>query len=421
MMKKAKRGAQPRKKTKTGLKPTSRPEPRPKAARLFDPMDVVRELARLPHRGATTPEGAEAASILERRLEGMGASVRRHAFLTPRTYIPVLYWFLGGLVVGLLLGPAFRWTGLVIVAASAVTGLLFLDWRWTPLMLLPPLGRAENLVARHRSAAGEDGPRKVILMAHYDSAPVSLLYLPSMVKSFRQSMFISLGVVVLAVLLSALMALRAGPAWLRWFRWPLCAYFVAQGVLASVDFFRFGYTNGAADNATGVGVALATASRLWKNPVPGCQVEVLLTSAEEASLVGSIAYVRAHRKELDRSRTFVVNFDGLGAGDLRIVHATGFITTSTYENELTRAAMETARRDPRFASVKPADWHVGDFDSVNFLRRGCACLSLSAVTSEGVMPHLHRPGDVLANVDPRLPALAADFAEAAIRRFAAGG
>ncbi|MCX7028526.1 MAG: M28 family peptidase [Spirochaetes bacterium] len=201
-------------------------------------------------------------------------------------------------------------------------------------------------------------------------------------------------------------------------RWPLCAYFTIQAVLASLDFFRFGYTNGAADNATGVGVALATASRLWKNLPPGWQVEVLLTSAEEASLVGSLAYVRAHAKALDKSRTFVVNFDGLVAGELRIVRSTGCITTSTYDSPLVHAAMETARLDSRFASVKPADWHVGDFESVNFLRRGYACLALSSVTKEGVMPNLHRPGDVLANVDSQVSALAVDFAEAAIRRFA---
>jgi hypothetical protein len=382
-------------------------------------MDVVRELARLTHRGATTPQGAAAADILERRLVQVGASVHRQSFLAPRTYIPTLFWFLGGLIAGLLLGPAVRWVGVAIVGASAIAGVLFLDWRWTPPMLLPPLGRAENLIARHRSAAGEDRPRRLILMAHYDSAPVSLLYLPSMVKSFRQSLVISLAVVILAVILSILMALPGSPSWLAWLRWPLSAYFLVQGVLASVDFFRFGYTNGAADNATGVGAALATASRLWKNPPRGWQVEVLLTSAEEASLVGSLAYVRKHGRELDPSQTFVVNFDGLGAGDVRIIRSTGFITASTYDNPLTRAAVETARLEPRFASVKPADWHVGDFDSVNFLRRGFACLCLTSLTPEGAMAHLHRPGDVLANVDPRVPARAVDFAEAAIRRFAA--
>jgi hypothetical protein len=130
--------------------------------------------------------------------------------------------------------------------------------------------------------------------------------------------------------------------------------------------------------------------------------------------------VRKRGGELDPSRTFVVNFDGLGAGDVRIIHSTGFITPSTYNNPLTHAATETAGREPRFASVKAVDWHVGDFDSVTFLRRGFACLSLTSLTREGVMAHLHRPSDVLANVDPRVPALAADFAEAAIRRFAAG-
>ncbi len=397
----------------------SKPQRKRKSTGRLDPMDVVRELAGLPHRGATTLRGAQAADILERRLNGMGASVSRHRFLAPRTYIPILAWFLCGLIIGLLVSPAFRWVGLAVTVVSAVTGVLFLDWRWTPLMALPPLGRAVNLVARHPSE-GDADPRRLILMAHYDSAPASMLYLPSRVKTFRQSLFMSLGVIVLSVLLSALMALQVGPGWLKWLRVPLCVYFLAQGVLASVDFFRFGYTNGAADNATGVGAALATAGRLWRDPLPGWRVEVLLTSAEEASLVGSMAYVRTHRKQLDPARTFVVNFDGLGVGNVRVVRRTGSITSTVYENPLTRAAMETARRDRRFSSIRAEDWHVGDFDSTIFLRRGCACLSLSAVTPDGVMPHLHRPEDVLGNVDPRVSALAVDFAEAAIRRFAAG-
>lgn len=402
----------------TAAKPAVKPAAKPAARGRLDPMDVVRELAALPHRGATTPQGARAADILERRLGGMGAAVERHRFLAPRTYIPILAWFLCGLIAGLLLSPPFRWAGLAVTAASAVAGVLFLDWRWTPLMAFPPLGRAVNLSARRGPAALGSDTRRLILMAHYDSAPTSLLYLPSRVKSFRSSLFLSLGVIVLAVVLSLLLALRVGPAWLAWLRIPLCVYFVAQGAMASIDFFRFGYTNGAGDNATGVGVAVATAGRLWRDPLPGWQVEVLLTSAEEASLVGAMAWVRTHRRELDPARTFVVNFDGLNAGDVRVVRRTGFITSTVYDNPLVDAALETARRDRRFASIATADWHTGDFDSAIFVRRGCTCLSLSAIGRDGTMARLHRPDDVLENVDPRVPALAVDFAEAAIRRFA---
>jgi len=408
----AKRAAKPAK------KPVTRSAAKPAAKGRLDPMVVVRELAALPHRGATTPQGAQAADILARRLIGMGATVSRHRFLAPRTYIPILAWFLCGLVVGLLLNPPFRWAGLAITVVSAVVGVLFLDWRWTPLMVFPPLGRAENLLARGGPAGTGTGSRRLILMAHYDSAPVSRLYLPSMVKTFRQSLFLSLAVIILAVVLSLLLALRVGPAWLKWLRIPLCLYFVVQGVMASIDFFRFGYTNGAGDDATGVGAALATAERLWREPLPGWQVDVLLTSAEEASLVGAMAYVRTLRKELDPARPFVVNFDGLNAGEVRVVRRTGFITSTVYDNPLVDAALETARRDRRFASIATADWHTGDFDSAIFVRRGCTCLSLSAITQEGTMAHLHRPDDVLENVDPRVPALAVDFAEAALRRFA---
>ncbi|MCC6751233.1 MAG: M28 family peptidase [Deltaproteobacteria bacterium] len=387
----------------------------------LDPMEVVRELAALPHRGATTTCGARAAELLEQRLRAMGASVTRLPFATPRTYVPIMGWLVTGLIGGLLLGPLLPWLGLALTASAALSGLLFLDWRWSPLMLLPPRGRADNLLAEQPAAPDEERPNTLLLMAHFDSAPISLLYLPSMVKGFRRSLFISMAIIVLAVAVSAAGALHLGPSWVASLRWPLCGYFVALFVLASFDFFRRGYTNGAADNATGVGVALATAAELWRCAPAGWSVKVLLTSAEEVSLVGSGAFVRAHGRSLDPARTHVVNFDGFGAGVVRVVRSTGSITRATYAGPIVDAALETAASNPRFAEISQLDWHVGDFDSINFLRAGFPCLALAAITKEGVIPHLHRPSDVLENVDPAVPALGVEFAVATLKRFMAAG
>jgi len=385
-------------------------------------MTIVRDLTALPHRGATTPQERRAADLLEGHLQRLGATVERQPFTTPKTYVWVTWWLIGALALGLLLIPAASWLALALVAVSGGLALHYFDWRASPVSLLPPQGQSENVIGRvqpDRRAAQDQPARKLILMGHYDSAPVSMLYLPSMVKRFRKSLLMSLGLMVLAVIVALLAAAGLGQPVVTWLRWLLAIYFLGQGIMASIDYLRFGYTNGAADNATGTAVAIATAERLWREPIPGWDVEVVLTGAEEANLVGARAYYVAHKEELDPLYTYVFNFDNLGAGQPKIIIRTGSITNVNYDNALVDAALATASSDPRFADVTPGVWHTGDFDSLWFTRAGIPSLTLSAQDEHGLILNLHRPTDTIANVDEALPPHAVDFAEATIRRLAA--
>jgi len=382
----------------------------------LEPMQIVRDLTALPHRGATTEQERRAADILENYLKQLGATVERQTFTTPKTYISEVWWLVGGLVLGLLLIPILSWLAFLWVTACVLLGLQYFDWRPSPVSLLPPLSKSQNVIGKKPV----QGPvsKKLILMGHYDSAPVSMLYLPSSVKNFRQSLRISVGLMIVAGVVALLSVLGIGQPVITWLRWLLVVYFLAQGVMSSIDYFRCGYTNGAADNATGAAVAVAVADRLWHNPIPGWDVEVVLTSAEEANLKGALAYYRAHRKELDPQRTYVLNFDNLGAGQLKIITRTGSLIDVVYDNALVQAALQIAASDPRFADVKPGVWHTGDFDSLWFARAGIPSLTLSAQDEQGLIPNLHRPTDTFENVDPALPGLAVDLAEATARRLA---
>jgi hypothetical protein len=382
----------------------------------LDPMRIVRELVALPHRGATTKEDKAAADILERNLKTLGAATERQEFRTPKTYISEVWWLLAGLVGGLLLLPTLSWVAWLLVVVSAALGLHYFDWRASPIASLPPLGRSQNIIGRLPGSG--QGRAHLILMGHYDSAPVSMLYLPSMVKGFRQSLRTSLGLMVVAVLVALLYVLRLGQPVVGWLRWLLVIYFLAQGLMSSIDYFRFGFTNGAADNATGAAVAVAVAERLWRNPVPGWDVEVVLTGAEEANLKGSLAYLRSQQRQLDPRNTYVLNFDNVGLGQLRVITRTGSLTDVVYDNALVTAALETAASDARFQEIKPGVWHTGDFDSLWFARAGVPSLTLSAQDDQGHIPNLHRPTDTIQNIDQQLPRFAADFAEAVIRRLA---
>ncbi len=384
----------------------------------LDTMAIVRDLAALPHRGATTAQERQAADILERHLQSLGASVERQGFVTPKTYVSEVWWLIGALEAGLLLIPFLGWLAFAWVALCVALAWHYFDWRASPVSLLPPRAAAFNVIGR-QPVQGQ-AHKKLILMGHYDSAPVSRLYLPSMVKGFRQSLRMSLGLMLVAAIVALLTVLRVGLPWVNWLRYLLMIYFLVQGVMSSIDYWRLGFTNGAADNATGTAVAVATAARLWSAPIPGWEVEVVLTSAEEANLKGALAYFRARRAELDPRNTYLLNLDNLGAGKLKIVTRTGSVTDIVYQNALVDAALQTAASDPRFQDVQAGVWHTGDFDSAWFARAGIPSLTLSAQDEQGLIPNLHRPGDTLENVDENLPRQAVDFAEATLWRLAAG-
>ena len=386
----------------------------------IDPMGVVRELAALPHRGATTVNEKKAAEILTRSLQSLGASVERQDFRTPKTYISEVWWMLAAMTLTLIFTPYLSWIALVIILFIVISAFRYFDWRSSPLSLLPPQADSQNIIGKDPHHINHDTQiKRLILMAHYDSAPTSLLYHPVLVKNFRQSLLINLGLMAGAVLIILLEVLKLGGSVTAWLRWLLAVNFIIQGIISSIDYFRYGFTNGAADNATGVAIALATAESLWGNPIPGWQVDVVLTSAEEAGMVGSRHFYLANRDILDPRTTYIVNFDNLGKGDVKIITRTGSMTTVVYDNAVVDAALHTAASDPRFQHIKPGAWHTADFDSIWFAREGIPSLTLSAQDEQKQIPFLHRPDDTIDNVDANVVLCAIDFAQATIRRLAA--
>jgi acetylornithine deacetylase/succinyl-diaminopimelate desuccinylase-like protein len=387
-----------------------------------DPMIIVRNLTSLPHRGTGTPWEKKAADIIENLLTSMGAHVERQVFKTPKTYIWEVLWLILFISGGLLTTPFLSWFSVGILAFATVSSFLYFDWRASPISFFVPSVTSENIIGSMKnnikadSPKGDNRPKKLlILMAHYDSAPISLLYLPSMVKNFRSSLMINLFLIAFAFSISFLSVLNVGEPIVSWVRLILAGYFLIQGVITCFDYIRYGYTNGASDNATGTAVAMATANRLWEKPVSGLTVIVVLTGAEETGMNGAKYYF--NKTDLAPENSFVLNFDSIGKGDLKIVTETGSITKLIYKGKLVDTAIETAKNDARFNSVKQGSWHTGDFDTIWFARAGIQSLTLSAQDTDGTISHLHRPGDTVENIDESLPAFTVDFAETLIRNL----
>lgn len=377
---------------------------------------LLQDLTRLPHRGATTPCEREAAELLTQQLESMEAEVRLEPFQTPKTYVTVVYWLIGGLVLGLLVIRSGAWWTPVLVWLYVGLAWLYFNWRYSPVVRFPVLHTARNVVGRWAATAGEGPIKKLILMAHYDTAPVSALY-GSGQRNFRGSLIFSLVLMLGAAVLATLEAFGLGWSWLPYVRYGLIVYFLLQAITGTVGYYLHGFTNGASDNATGVVAALETADRLRRDKPADVDLEVVLTSAEEVGMIGAYYYVEAHSGQWPKGRTAVINFDTLGAGKLTVIEQTGTIEVIQYNNLATDTARNLLQTEPFKSTAQLGRWHTADFDSVWFVRQNIPVLTLCALDKNGEMPHIHRPDDTVDQVDTSPMYAAVTLAEAVFRRL----
>lgn len=389
---------------------------------------LLQALCQFPHRGAATACERAAAQLLADDLTARGASVRLEPFQTPKTYVTVVYWLIGGLLAGMGLvmsgGFLLQQIGLAVALFFLIQAWLYFNWRPTPISAWPVQHTALNVVARWPRQADVPAGTHVVLMAHYDTAPVSALYSPTQQRSFRSSLILSLAIMTLGVVLLVVYTFAGRFAWVSWSVALVALYLLAQAALGSIGYWTKGYTNGASDNATGVVAAIETADRLHRasqsGELPGLLVEVVLPSAEEVGMLGSLAYARKNRPKwpLNGQKTIVINFDTLGAGRLTIVEQTGTVEVLRYDNALTELARQLAATAPFRERTQTGRWHTADFDSAWFVRDGnVPTLALCALAADGSMPRIHQPGDVLAAVDETPMQTAIDFAEAVVRAW----
>lgn len=379
---------------------------------MLSPLIFLKDLTAFPHRGVGGEYEKEAASLINKTLQNIGFNTSEQQFRTPKTYVPIVWEFLGVIIVGLLLVHNSGLVGgifIYIVLRTVIDALLYFDWRSPSSGVFEILMgvQSQNIIGNVTSL--KSNLPKIILMAHYDTAPVSALYKKQTANSFRNSIRLSMLLMALCVLLSILIYIFPENQVLFWVKYVFIVYFLLQGILGTIDYFRKGFTNGASDNATGVVAAIATAERL-KNKLKNHEVEVVLTSAEEAGMIGAYHYWK-HRFD-KKTTSYLINFDTLGAGELKFITQSGSWTTITYENIVKHTAQKLSETDTRFSNVFAGKWHTADFDTAWFARGGVPCLTLAALDENGLMPRIHRPEDTLDHVDTTPMLQAIDFAEA---------
>ena len=381
--------------------------------------DVILEgLTKFPHRSSTTAAEKQAADYLVEKLQGLGLAVT----VEPFTAITTFSWVYFLLYAGFALATAVHYFlpalgfGLLVLFTVLFVGEQ-LTW-WSPLSRLVPRGESQNVLARLEPETGEN---LLVLVAHYDTSKTALAFSPGTVKYLRLLFKVSLFMLLTALLGAGLHLFRPDSGWSALdylLLMPILYFLYAAGLMVERE-LRGKPVQGAADNASGVAVAVELMKRLKdKGGLPGWKARLLLTGAEEVGMAGMSAFLEQHGREFDPARSVFLNFDNIGAGRLTYVTGEGMLKRFPGDPELIRLAVELSREEP-FQSVQGRDFRALTLDTLVANARGFRVLSFMGLNENGVAWPWHWHDDILENIDREVLDMAAEFAWALMGRLAA--
>jgi hypothetical protein len=366
---------------------------------VVDPLREIDALVEYDGRWPGTDAERRAAGHLVERLRALG----REAELEPTRVRPgyplthLLHALLG--IAGSVVSVRSPLIGVLLVLFAAVstfgdlTGSFFLIRRLTP-------GRAsQNVVSR------EDGgkPGLLVVSAHYDAARTGAVFsrrslerTATLGKLIRRPIgpfapsFWSL-VAILVCCLLRLISVDPLPLIVVQFA-ATVVLIVSVPLLA--DIALSGVVPGANDNASGVATALRLAERFGGGSLQHFDLMVLLPGAEEGFLLGMRAWLRRHKKELDRGSTVFLNIDTVGHGTVRWQTKSGFIFPLSFHPTLLGLCDELAEEH----NARGVPMRV-IADAYAARSAGFPAISISCLNAMDYVPTYHQYSDTPENVD----------------------
>ncbi len=206
-------------------------------------------------RPATTDAEAQAAAYIDGVFRERGLEVEHQEFDCPRTYAWafIIYHLLT--IGAAVLSRWFGWAAFFVAIVPAVLMWLDLDTRWG-LSNLMPKGPSQNVIARHvPKARRNERVRRVVIVAHYDSAKSSLAFSPGMVKNFGLTFALMKWLTFLAPAVIFVSALPWTKGWKPWSWYATLAFVAYLAVPLLINLHRELFmhaVDGANDNASGV-------------------------------------------------------------------------------------------------------------------------------------------------------------------------
>lgn len=392
---------------------------RPDVADLRATIEELAKLDRLP----CSPGEHEAARIIADRLRDLGCEARVEEEPAYGSYA----WPVGALtglatVSGLLAGSRRRGRRLAGILGGAVAAAGIADeisyGRQFARRALSPRRTASNVVAQ---IGDLDAERTLVVMAHHDAAPTGAIFdqtverwfagrFPHVVEKITENPPLWWLVVAGPAMVS--LGGATGSARLRRAGTVVSALTTA----AMTDIGLRPPVPGANDNLSAVAVLVALAEALRERPLEGLRIILLSAGAEEALQEGIRGFARRHFPELPTDKTWFLNLDTVGSGDLVMLDAEGPLRMEPYDAAFGELVAECADQHDIFL-------HRGlrsrnSTDGVVPNRHGYPTVCLVSVDDQKLLPHYHLPSDLPEHVDYRCVADAAQLTEAVARTLA---
>jgi hypothetical protein len=291
-----------------------------------------------------------AAAYLKQRLEGLSRQVDVESVDTWPGW-PLAYAILAAAaVVGSVLSVSVPALGAALALLAAL--LTFLDAGVLFPTLRRLLGRraSQNVV----SWGDRDKPGMLLLVAHYDAgrggialgqkAEARRAAFGNLVRRpigpLEPLLWAELAVLVCCILrLASLSGLVLTVVQFI----PTVLLIVAVALL--LDIALSPTKAGETDNATGAALAPRLAERFGGGRLEHFGVHVLLSGSQTAVAGGSRAFLRRHKRDLDRERTVVLNLDAVGSGTVRYTSREGPLVAINSHPQLVQLCQAIAEDD----------------------------------------------------------------------------
>jgi hypothetical protein len=371
-------------------------------------MELIRELCSFEGRGPGTDAERRAANFLAGRLRAIGRRAEVEATYVHPQWPAIHAIHAAFAIAGSVVAVAEPAAGFAFVLLAAVSMYLDLNTRLYLIRSLLFRRGSQNVLSR---GSRPDAPATLILTAHYDAARTGYLYGPRLRRLARrlsEGGRLTLGPFRLlfwggvAPLLPILGARMAGfePAWLGALQLlPTVLLLVAAFLL--LDVALSDVVPGAYDNASGVSGVLSAAAALERDPPPHLDVWVLLTGAGESLHEGMRSFMRAHRHELDRERTVLLNVDSVSHGEVTYQVSEGAVVGFAMDPRLIELcdAIAAADREGRGRyRAQPARSPLLT-DALPARVRGYRAITIMTSDDGLPPPWYHRPEDTPERVD----------------------
>lgn len=356
------------------------------------PIDHVGALcAEIGTRGTCSHGEEQGSRYAASVLQGLGYQVEEQLFQTVSTFSWAFFilYLLPAVAFAISFGN--KLAAAIIAVVAAVLFFLELNTVETVSRFLPK-SQSRNVLARRPQST--TAKRQVVLVAHIDSSKAALNFSPQLVKGFRTSFLLMVFAMSATALLSLIHVLLPSGIFF-WLQVPFILYLlITAGFLLHRENWNR-YTEGANDNASGVGVTLALAEQL-RNQLPNLDLWCLITGAEEAGTFGMIRFLEARGHDF-RNAQFL-NLDNVGAGTFHFMAGEGMFPTWKSSPELLKLCQQVRDAHPELG-VKQGVYNLMSTDALPALARGYQAISFLGIDEHGLLPNWHWLTDTLENVD----------------------